>query len=158
MLFSWMNFSMVQVMMKWTCLGSYHQWQEYLCVESFPSLATTCAKKNDRHCSSQPPLSTPVTEIASKCFHSSAPAESRACSLTKATFTSNLAMTLSKRLRPENVPGTPVPIFLFSAFTTWFSILACDGLQRTQAPPSWGYYLTFPNFPKTTLIFGDLVA
>lgn len=64
-------------------------------------------------------------------------------------------MTLSKRLSPEKVPGTPVPICL-SLVVTWFSILACGGLQRTQALPCWEHYLALPNFQRPHFVFFNL--
>lgn len=123
--------------------------------KAFPPWQQLVLQKNHRHCSFQPPFSIPVTEIASICLHSSTPRESQNGSLAKANFVSNSAMTLPKRLSPENAPGTPVPIFPSPTFTTCVLILACDGLQRTQAP-CWGRFLALPNFSKTVLLSLEL--
>lgn len=98
-----------------------------------------------RHCSSHPPFAIPITEIASKCFHSSTPGESQDCSSAKDIFMSSSAMTLSKRLIQENAPSAPVPISLSPTFTTCFWISACDDLQKFTLSQVEGTTLLSPT-------------
>lgn len=79
-----------------------------------------------------------------QCSHSSAPAEAQACSLAKAIFTSNPAMALSKRLNPDNVPGTQVPIFLSPAFTMIFNSCLWWSTKNSSSPE----LETLPCFPQ----------
>ena len=62
-----------------------------------------------------------------------------------------------KEIKPRKCTRHPSPNISFPAFTTWFSILACGGLQRTQALPSLRHYLAFPSFPNTTVFFKDFI-
>lgn len=60
-------------------------------------------------------------------------------------------MTLSKRLSPGNVPVTSVLISLSLVYTIWFSIVACDGLQKKNSSfPKPGTLPCFPQLPQTT--------